>query len=348
MVGPSPSKGSPLPTDVDGGPSASDDICSKDGWKPGMQASADSPKTAERTLATVHAKACAATAGAVAGELLTTLMFYPIELIKSRLQATVQAGGAGGGYKYRGLAHGLLCVVKEEGVAGLFTGLNSVILRATTSEVAMIYASEFLLGCYRLVCGRGDSIAAVPLRTLGGWASVFLTLPFETVATRVTTTRPPISATAATRVLLKEGGLPALWSGLPVSLVLCLNPALMLSTVDWLRRLLFVFLRFRGQQIREEVMNVKQAMVVGAVAKVLTLSVIYPLMRGKVLLQVSDDPNAGIFQVLRWVFRNEGVQSLYQGLGAQMSKSIGSAAVKYAVKEEVETRSQQFFLQKVM
>jgi len=301
----------------------------------------------ERRLAAVHARALAAAAGASAGEILTTVLFYPVELVKSRLQATVQGGAGAGGYAYRGLAHGLACVAREEGVRGLFAGLGSVALRALAAEVATVYFGDFLLGWYRCASGRGDLAVAVPLRTLGGWASISLTLPLETVATRVTCARPPISAGAAARELWQQGGVAAFWTGLPVSLLLCLNPALMLSAVDWLRRLLFAcLLRLRGQQPEDgrEVMSWAQALAVGAAAKLLTMSAVYPLVRGKVLLQARQDAGAGIFQVLRMVAKQEGFLCLYKGLGAQLSKSLLSASLKYAVKERTERRWQQVLL----
>lgn len=47
-------------------------------------------------------------------------------------------------------------------------------------------------------------------------------------------------------------------------------------------------------------------------------------------------PSGGVRQVLSSVAKDEGMRSLYQGFTAQLSKSLMSAAVKYAIKERVE------------
>lgn len=218
---------------------------------------------------------------------------------------------------------------RDEGIFGLFTGLGSVVLRSLSAEMATVYLGELLLGWYRCASG-GEGLAAVPLRTLGGWASVLLTLPLETVATRVTCARPPLGALAAARQLWREGGPGALWRGLPVSLALCLNPALMLSAVDWLKRLLRALLRLPAAAP----LSWRQASAVGAAAKLLTMSAVYPLVRGKVLLQAGG--GASLLGALRRAARSEGAAGLYRGLGAQMGKSLASASVKYAVRERVE------------
>lgn len=58
-------------------------------------------------------------------------------------------------------------------------------------------------------------------------------------------------------------------------------------------------------------------------------------MRGKSLVQARNT-GGGVRQVLSSVAKDEGMRSLYQGLTAQLSKSLMSAAVKYAIKERVE------------
>lgn len=285
----------------------------------------------------VQADALAAAAAASTGELLTTVLFYPVELVKSRIQATSRS--AGGEYAYAGLVDGLQSVLREEGLLGLFTGLQPVVLRSLSSDFATVYFGELLLGWYRCCQGREGGVIAVPLRTLGGWVSIALTLPLETVATRVTCTRPPVTMGTAVQVLFREGGLAAFWSGLPASLLLCLNPALMLTTVDWLRRLLFIVLHSRSNGNGRQ-MSWSEAFLVGATAKLLTMFTIYPLIRGKVLLQARNTGGISILQVLHQVIKHEGPLSLYTGLGAQLSKSLSSASLKYAVKERMERQWQ--------
>merc|ERR1719323_1761156 len=133
-------------------------------------------------------EAAAAAAAGSTGAVLTTVLFYPVELVKNRLQSSARGDAA---FAYRGLTDGLRCVVREEGAGGLFTGIQPVVLRAVTSDFATIFFGDLLIGW------RGHGPSALLLRFLGGWASVLLTLPLEVVSTRVTCARPPVSARTA-------------------------------------------------------------------------------------------------------------------------------------------------------
>lgn len=298
---------------------------------------------ADHALKAVHARACAAAAAACTGELLTAMLFFPLELVKCRLQSSRRSEGCG--FAYSGVADGLVSIVRQEGLRGLFIGIRPVVLRSIASELATVYFGEVLLGCYRSARGEGDSVAAVPLRTLGGWASIALTLPLETVATRVTCSEQPLSAISAAHTLWRESGVGAFWRGLNVSLLLCLNPALMVTTVDWLRATCFAILRLRGHLPSSGgQLSWGQAFLVGAIAKLVTMSVLYPLVRGKVLLQARDTRGVGIFGMLASMARNEGILCWYSGFGAQLSKSLMSASLKYAVKERTEKPFRQLFM----
>lgn len=287
-------------------------------------------------------RALAAAAGACSGELLTTILLYPLELVKCRLQSSLRGTSTAGSFAYDGVVDGLVAICRQEGIRGLFIGIESVLLRALASDFATVYFGEVLRIWYRRISSRElGTFSTVMLRMLGGWGSILLTLPLEAIATRVTCTNPPISFLAAARTLYREGGLRSLWTGLRVSLLLCLNPALMLTAVDLLRN---VVLRIRAtNRLRsphtpseEPRISVPESLLVGAVAKIVTMTAIYPLVRGKVLLQARDFGGAGILQVLALVVRQEGLLSLYEGLKAQLGKSIFSAAIKYAVKEHSE------------
>jgi len=272
--------------------------------------------------------------GACAGEILTTFMFYPIELVKARLQAS-SSSDVGGSFAYRGLTDGLSCIAREEGIRGLFGGIRPVVIRAVVSEFAIMYFSEFLLGMYRVMAKRPASpLPATLLRMIGGFGCVLTTLPLETISTRVTTARPRITTRMAIQQLYKENGFKAFWKGLRVSFVLCLNPALMFTAVDNLHKVLLA-LQQRFRNDTDDKLHWALELSNGFIAKFSTMCIVYPLIRGKVLLQARDI-RVGFVEVLLEVFRTEGWQSLYKGLVAQLSKSTPSSAVKYYVKERTE------------
>eukprot|EP00435_Cladocopium_sp_Y103_P001231 s1458_g1.t1 len=114
-------------------------------------------------------------------ELLTTVLFYPVELVKSRLQASAHSF-ASSSYQYSGLVDGLLSILQKNGVQGLFVGIAPVVVRAGTSDFVAAFAGEALLQRFRL-----ESLGFLQglfWRTLGCGVSVLSTMPFESVAAR--------------------------------------------------------------------------------------------------------------------------------------------------------------------
>lgn len=277
-------------------------------------------------------KALAAAAAGGTGAVLTTVLFYPVELVKNRLQSSVR--GDATGFVYNGLSDGLLSVLREEGVTGLFVGIRPVVLRALTSDFATVWFGELLVAH----CRSLGAILELPLRIVGGWGSVALTLPLETISTRVTCTRPPLSVRAASLQLWREGGVLAFWRGFRVMLVLCVNPALTFTAFGWLRALFRALSRawHSRKDEEEDPLTWVQAFGIGAAAKLITLCLVYPLIRAKFLLQAGTGKGNGLFQVLRSVAVEEGVGGLYRGLDAQLSKSLLSTALMLAVKERTE------------
>lgn len=287
----------------------------------------------EARVAEAHGKAFAAAASTTAGELITTILLYPVELVKSRLQASAQSFG-GGGYEYTGLADGLMTVLREEGLQGLFTGIRSVMVRSAATDFVAVYAGESLL--WRFTDGA-SGVQALVLRTLGCAVSVLLTLPLENIAARVTTSRSTPSTASAVRAIWQAGGLGAFWRGLYVNLVLCFNPGLTFTAMAKLKTLILSWRR-RVAAVGSNVPQLSwpEACAAGVAAKLCAMLLVYPLIRAKSLIQARDVGGAGILQVLSHVARHEGPRSLYHGLGAQLSKSLLSAALKYTVKERTE------------
>jgi len=283
-------------------------------------------------------KALSAAAACSTGALLTTAMFYPVELVKNRLQAAALGDG---GFAYKGLLDGLKTVFREEGLKGLFIGINSIMVRAVSSDfLTMWFGERFISGWGK---GPGCNAMELPLRIAGGWISVCITMPLETISTRVTCARPPLTTSGAIRELWKEGRFAAFWRGLRVMLVLCVNPALTFTAFGWIRSAYFAVCRRLKSELdkqkssdKEEMLSWSEAFVVGVVAKFLTLSVVYPLIRAKFLLQARGSSGLGLLGVLKRTAATEGYSSLYKGLDAQLSKSLLSAALTLAVKERTQ------------
>eukprot|EP00913_Durusdinium_trenchii_P012359 g11601.t1 len=117
----------------------------------------------------------------ISWELLTTVLFYPVELVKSRLQASANSF-ASSSYQYSGLADGLLTILQKNGPQGLFVGIGPVLVRAGSSDFVAAYAGEALLQRFSLP--SLGFLQGLFWRTLGCGVSVLSTMPFESVAAR--------------------------------------------------------------------------------------------------------------------------------------------------------------------
>lgn len=283
--------------------------------------------------------ALAAAAAGGTGAVLTTVLFYPTELVKNRMQSSLK----GGDFAYTGLFDGVRTILRAEGVRGLFAGVMPVTLRALATDFLFIGAGDLLIGTYRRAAGRDPAPAVdLALRVAGGWLSTPLSLPLDTVSALVVASKPRLSAGAAARRLLREGGVRAFFRGLRVMLILCVSPALTFATFDllhgWLQRWLGKRREQKGRGGGADAPKVRlsalQVFLLGAVTKLVTLIPMYPLIRGKFLLQVHGD--IGLVAVLRKVAAQEGPRSLYKGLEAQLSKSLLSTALLLTVKEQTQ------------
>jgi len=289
-------------------------------------------------------RALAAGAAGATGAAITTAIFFPVELVKCRLQASV-AGKRG--FVYDGLLHGIVSILRQEGPLGLFTGLRSVLFKSIVFDFATIFWGELLVLRLKAFSSSTSALWSLLLRTLGGWLTTALMLPLECITTRVTTCHPPKSATAIVQEVWSENGLRGFYRGLYVMLALCVNPALTFTAFDQLRGLLLSRLRLRAQRRQgalaasgweeERQLSWLEAFCVGSIAKALTLVFVYPLIRAKFLLQArKHGSGVGFFQVLKEVAQLEGFGGLYRGLPAQLSKSLLSSALLLAVKERTE------------
>lgn len=89
--------------------------------------------------------------------------------------------------KFRGFAHGIKCIVAEQGLRGVYQGLSPTIIKQGSNQAIRFYVQETLKDWYR----GGDPKKPVPIVVVGafgfvaGAASVFGNTPFDVVKTRM-------------------------------------------------------------------------------------------------------------------------------------------------------------------
>lgn len=288
---------------------------------------------------------------AACGAALSTLVFFPLELIKTRLQGQVVSstgtknregkgvvGAAGsardaGERQYGGFHDVWSHLVEDEGVLGLFRGLAPVMFRSVLSDTLYFFTAAALRARLERSLARELSMLEA---LLSGYVSACLTQlvahPVDTITNRVMSdqSREGASVGAHVRRIYEEHGVAGFWRNYTASLLLSLNPALQFTCFERAKELAL-------QRSGQRELSAAQLFQLGVVTKACTLTLIYPLIRAKVYSQAASGPDAPKTQAeaLRRVVEHEGVRGLYKGLREQLGKSTLSTALLLTTKEEI-------------
>ncbi|EIW71118.1 hypothetical protein TREMEDRAFT_67578 [Tremella mesenterica DSM 1558] len=170
--------------------------------------------------------------------------------------------------------------------------------------------------------------------------------------------------------IIAEGGFTALWTGLRPGLVLTVNPAI---TYGVFERLKTYLLSAKPREGEGGKLNVGEAFWLGVGSKTLATVVTYPYIFAKVKLQAQTskgdltistpkrdtDPSdiisetkvtftnksrtpasvhksTGALDILRHVYKKEGMKGWYRGLGAQILKAVLCQGILFVSKDQFE------------
>ena len=204
------------------------------------------------------AEALAEAAAGAAGQICSCVLLYPLDTLKSRLQAELgRRGGAGG----RG-AGGALAL------RGLYAGLGDKAAHTLCAQFVFFYAYEWLRARARAALGgrAPGPLLGVAIGCLAGMANTCATLPLDTLASRKQTraVAAPGEGRGAGRGAgagpggagagaggegrehghghgeeqeeeAPQGAKPSLYAGLSVSLLLSLNPGIQYAVFEELK-----------------------------------------------------------------------------------------------------------------
>ena len=243
------------------------------------------------------------------------------------------------------MSSALRSILVAEGVGGLYTGFLPVMWRSVVFDFSMPYFYAIISQGYRdAFVTQPGLLAGLLLRTLAGQCNAIVNSPLETVTNRMMAARTPQTLLQTCSSVLAEGGVSNFWGGLGTSLILAINPALSYTLFDALKS--FVTVRFMkpspdaAQPEHKEppahespTLSPQLLLLLGVIAKALTLVLVYPLIRAKVLQTTTGGTLLG---TLRDVAMVEGYAGLYKGMAAKFSKSLGSTALLLTTKDLTE------------
>ncbi|EOA88643.1 hypothetical protein ACJQWK_02046 [Exserohilum turcicum] len=302
-------------------------------------------KAAESTSSVPHSAAAPqsdnvahALAGA-GGGLLSMALTYPLITLSTRAQVESKRAQSS-------TLNAARRIIKREGVAGLYAGMDSALFGITVTNFVYYYWYEWTRSFFEkaaLKAGRASSklttIESMIAGAIAGSATVLMTNPIWVINTRMTTRKsedseslpggapaPKAPSTLGTLfALVRDEGPARLFAGVMPALVLVINPILQYTVFEQLKQLL---------EKRRRV-TPKDAFYLGALGKLLATSITYPYITVKSRMHVAgkDGPRESMMTTFRRIIREEGYTGLYGGIGPKVTQSVITAAFLFAFKD---------------
>ncbi|PWN33529.1 mitochondrial carrier [Meira miltonrushii] len=299
--------------------------------------------------------ACAGGAGGV----LAMTATYPIMTISTRAAVETRKDPE------KSLIEAAGRIVQEEGVSGLYSGLNSSLIGVGVSNFVYYFFFEkcrdvILTSKNRLAAANaateGAKIAAGGALTtlesmlagaIAGSATTCISNPIWVINTRQTIrTQQPAPSKQGGQVqktkklsffetiahVKKTDGITAFWKGLGPALVLVINPILQYTAYEQLRALVLDGKRKRGAIAR---LSDIEVFLLGALSKLFATGLTYPQIVIKSRQQSGGKGSSNVWTAMTDIVNREGLKGLYKGIFTKLIQSVLTAALLFASKERI-------------
>ncbi|KAL7626943.1 ADP/ATP carrier protein [Parahypoxylon ruwenzoriense] len=277
------------------------------------------------------------------GAVLANALVYPLDIVKTRLQVQVRRKpgetSEGSEPHYTSTWDAISKIVAEDGIKGLYAGINGALLGVASTNFAYFYWYSIVRELYlksQKVPKPPSTAVELILGAVAGAVAQLFTIPVAVVTTRQQTQskedRKGLIDTAR-EVIHSEDGVFGLWRGLKASLVLVVNPAITYGAYERLKGTLFP---------GKARLTAPEAFLLGAMSKALATITTQPLIVAKVGLQSKPPPQRegkpfkGFIEVMQFIVKHEGLTSLFKGIGPQIVKGFLVQGLLMMTKERME------------
>lgn len=240
-------------------------------------------------------------------------------------------------------------ILKEKGILGLYSGLESALYGITLSNFIYYYFYEFTSNVF-LRANRSpgrkprglSTIQSIITGAVAGAITVIGTNPFWVANTRMMTKAKEhnVSSQSAMKTILEiieTDGVGTLFAGVLPALVLVINPIIQYTIFEQVKN---VIVATNGAAS----FNAIKAFFIGAFGKLVATSLTYPYITLKSRMHVkkkklektsSEEVELSMVQEIKKIVKEEGLEGLYRGLGIKLVQSISTAAFLFYFKEEL-------------
>lgn len=291
-----------------------------------------------------------AVAGA-GGGIISMILTYP--LITVSLRAQVNRSKTAQASTVKGQWDAVKQIIREEGVAGLYSGLASSLFGIAVTNGIYYYWYEAVKGVIERA-KETQSLSAlenIVMGAIAGSATAIMTNPIWVVNTRMMVKKESLTDSALTPnnkkataksmttqetvlKILQDEGIQGFFRGIAPALILVANPIIQYTVFEqlkafWERRLA------AGAKL-----GVWDFFILGAISKICATGVTYPyiVIKSRMQLRSSSDPEtryASVADGFRKIIKNEGVPGLYKGIQSKLLQSVLTSAFLFMAKEQI-------------
>ncbi|KAI8806450.1 mitochondrial carrier domain-containing protein [Cladochytrium replicatum] len=283
-----------------------------------------------------------ALAGA-AGGMVSMALTYPLTTVSVRHQvqkSTVSKDA------YKSQLDAFRKIIKEEGVQGFYSGINSALFGIAVTQGIYYYFYEKVKGIFEEAAeGRKNMtvVESMSAGALAGAATAIMTNPIWVVNTRQTVKKQPADEdakpgpTAAQKLgffqtalkIVKEDGVQGLFQGIVPALILVINPIIQYTVFEQLKAVM---------SKSKKALSSFDFFLLGAVSKLAATGITYPYIVVKSRMQLKQSASSearynSVMDGLNKILKNEGVKGLYKGIETKLLQSVLTSAFTFAFKE---------------
>lgn len=286
-----------------------------------------------------HAPVASHTISSLLASASSTAVFYPFDLLKTRYVS--QDGTVArqhNGLTYSSVYRSLRTIVAEEGVGTLFRGCSVALIGSVT-------AWGLYMSIYREICNRAD-VGSFAGRTCvsitASLISSILSSPIFLVKCRmqleeVTKGNNYRTFRKGVHHIVQNGGVLALWRGVPLQMVLVFPNALAIPMYDSLKSLVLRY-RWKAGAVSRD-LNLYEVCMCSTITKTVLLAVSHPLVMMKVRIQdqrALDGPvqYRRMAHTLQTILTTRGFSGLYRGFHTSLLHALPRSLLHYVIYEK--------------
>ncbi|KAJ2055509.1 hypothetical protein GGI08_004109, partial [Coemansia sp. S2] len=245
------------------------------------------------------------------GGIISMAVTYPLITVNTRLQVQRKKDST----SYAGNMDALRKILSTEGIAGLFSGLESALFGAAVTNGVYYYFFEAVKAAFERASKRKNmsTVESMVSGAVAGAMTCIITNPIWVVNTRLTVKQKNLdneqeetpTTVQAFAEIIKEDGVLALWQGIIPALILVINPIIQYTAFEQLKNKVERFRKLGSLDF----------FVLGAISKLAATSITYPYILLKSRMQLKQSKNEGerydsLVDGLRKVIAQEGIAGL--------------------------------------